>query len=297
MSNKSEEIFELFKEFELEKRKKLSEFYRRIMNCTVMIETVTKEDFHKTGTGFLFLFEINGRRIPCVITNKHVIEDSERGKMMFTLARDQQGTKTNTLSIDKDFRNKWLKLEDVDLALFTLASNMNKLHEDYNVQLNNFFIRESQIPASYDFTSDDESVGGLFDIYMPGYPTGLRDNIHNLPIMRKGITATPPAQNFNGQPNFLIDCACFGGSSGSPVFTYDSRTDLFVLLGILSDAGIVENKGYFKTQNYGNKKEIIVNALSHIGYVIHSSKLRDFIQHLEIYLEIEKQSNVDEKQD
>ena len=53
---------------------------------------------------------------------------------------------------------------------------------------------------------------------MIGYPNGLWDQLHNLPIIRKGITATHPKLKLNGKPEFLIDAACFPGSSGSPVF-------------------------------------------------------------------------------
>jgi hypothetical protein len=35
--------------------------------------------------------------------------------------------------------------------------------------------------------------------------------------MGKGITATHPKLRLNGKPEFLIDAACFPGSSGSPV--------------------------------------------------------------------------------
>ena len=55
-------------------------------------------------------------------------------------------------------------------------------------------------------------------IVMIGYPNAIWDSTNNLPIIRKGITATHPQRCFNGQPEFLIDAACFPGSSGSPVF-------------------------------------------------------------------------------
>jgi hypothetical protein len=42
-----------------------------------------------------------------------------------------------------------------------------------------------------------------------------------MPIFRKGITATHPNLNYEGRDEFLIDAACFPGSSGSPVFLYN----------------------------------------------------------------------------
>lgn len=38
------------------------------------------------------------------------------------------------------------------------------------------------------------------------------------------MTATPPYIDFDGRPEFIIDCACFPGSSGSPVLLYNAGT-------------------------------------------------------------------------
>jgi len=56
---------------------------------------------------------------------------------------------------------------------------------------------------------------------MVGYPIGLWDEKNNYPIFRKGITATHPANDYNGKSEFMIDAACFPGSSGSPVYIID----------------------------------------------------------------------------
>ena len=48
--------------------------------------------------------------------------------------------------------------------------------------------------------------------------TALIDEVNNKPVVRKGITATDIRLDYNGRKEFLIDAACFHGSSGSPVF-------------------------------------------------------------------------------
>ncbi|MFZ7230474.1 hypothetical protein, partial [Avibacterium avium] len=58
------------------------------------------------------------------------------------------------------------------------------------------------------------------ELFMVGYPNGLWDEINNQPIVRRGITATDPKLDYNGKKEFLIDAACFPGSSGSPIFQY-----------------------------------------------------------------------------
>lgn len=88
-----------------------------------------------------------------------------------------------------------------------------------------------------------EDMLGLETIVMVGYPNGLWDRVNNLPIFRKGVLASDYKYNWNGRKEFLIDAACFPGSSGSPVLlfevgSYQTRNALVVgsrikLLGIL----------------------------------------------------------------
>lgn len=64
-------------------------------------------------------------------------------------------------------------------------------------------------------------LGLLEDIVMIGYPNGIWDRVNNMPIFRRGITATHPNLDYDGRREFMIDAACFPGSSGSPVFLYN----------------------------------------------------------------------------
>ena len=52
----------------------------------------------------------------------------------------------------------------------------------------------------------------------------MSDEVNNYPILRKGITASDPATDFDGESVTVIDLACFPGSSGSPVFIYNNGT-------------------------------------------------------------------------
>ena len=61
----------------------------------------------------------------------------------------------------------------------------------------------------------------LEDVVMVGYPTGIWDRVNNMPIIRRGITATHPNLPYNGREEFMIDAACFPGSSGSPVVLFN----------------------------------------------------------------------------
>lgn len=58
---------------------------------------------------------------------------------------------------------------------------------------------------------------------MVGYPNGIWDEVNNFPVFRRGVTASRPLRDWNGKPEFLIDAACFPGSSGSPVLLFDTH--------------------------------------------------------------------------
>ena len=71
-----------------------------------------------------------------------------------------------------------------------------------------------------------------------GFPNGMFDEKHYLPIFRRGYVATSPDLDFNGAPLFLIDASVFPGSSGSPVFTVGDSliggTPALKFLGIIA---------------------------------------------------------------
>lgn len=56
---------------------------------------------------------------------------------------------------------------------------------------------------------------------MIGYPNGLWDSVNNMPIVRRGTMATNISLNHNDKREFVIDAACFPGSSGSPVVLFN----------------------------------------------------------------------------
>ena len=59
---------------------------------------------------------------------------------------------------------------------------------------------------------------------MIGYPNGLWESVKDYPLMRRGITASHPAVDYDveGVPTTVVDMACFPGSSGSPVVLYSN---------------------------------------------------------------------------
>jgi hypothetical protein len=64
----------------------------------------------------------------------------------------------------------------------------------------------------------------LEDVLIVGYPDGISDTKNNVPVFRKGISATPVYLDFMGKKEFLVDAAIFPGSSGSPAFLFNQGT-------------------------------------------------------------------------
>lgn len=186
---------------------------------TVRIECESTDGIQSSGTGFFFRFKYDvktNQHIPVVITNKHVISGSNKGKLIFTIAAGENPSDKEHFEIYFDnFESFWRKHpdNDVDLCAMPIAPFLKAA----TVQGKNLFyipLELSLIPTEAILAT----LSGIEEIVMVGYPNGIWDSVNNKPIFRKGVTATHPCFDYNGRKEFMIDAACFPGSSGSPVF-------------------------------------------------------------------------------
>lgn len=206
----------------------------RLLYGTCRIEARYESGAIGVGTAFYYARRIDAERVaPMIMTNKHVIWDPQHGPavggkfQVHTSASTPDGKMhpsgvfhyVDFVSADYPFHSFWRSHEDlgVDLCAMPAASLI--------------YIMRALGSAPFLTAIDDsfvlslDQVGDLNvieDVIMVGYPTGLWDEVHNLPLFRKGSTATHPAIDFQGRPEFVVDLACFPGSSGSPVFSLRS---------------------------------------------------------------------------
>jgi len=190
---------------------------------TVRIECEYNDGTSGMGTGFFFQFlrdEATGEHIPVVITNKHVIKDSAKGRLIMTKANGNNeplDTEHFQVFFD-DFESFWRKhpVDDVDLCAMPIAPFLN---EAKNRGEKLFFksLDKSLLPTQKQL----EDFSALEEILMVGYPNGIWDHVNNKPILRQGVTATHPNFDYCGKKELMIDAACFPGSSGSPVFIFN----------------------------------------------------------------------------
>ena len=256
-----------------------------------------------TGTGFFYNFlkyDVKGKlefRALALVTNKHITEDCNKLEFNLPIVK-----KENCYKEEED-----IEIEDLTFKEITV-SNLEDLvinHPDESVDLSIILITKiiSDLQKTdqrtffktfdHGFVLDPKKAFELLDaveeIIMIGYPNGIWDETNNLPVFRRGITATHPAVNYNGLKEFMIDAACFTGSSGSPVFLLDSGASSQkksketirrreILLGIMSSGETMYMEGKMKRVKVQTKKskQPVVETFLNLGYVIKSERLVDF---------------------
>jgi hypothetical protein len=200
----------------------------QLVHSTVRIEAISAAGDLATGTGFFFrLQETGDTHVPVIVTNRHVVSDAQRIRFHMTLA-DVQGEPRYGSHIPIEVTaavmprgRLWVGHPDpaIDLAMVFLAPVM-RLADAQKIRLFYVTLDASLVPSDADL----DALTAVEDILMIGYPNGIWDTTNNLPIVRKGVTATHPARSYCGRAEFMIDAACFPGSSGSPVFLFNAGT-------------------------------------------------------------------------
>jgi len=191
--------------------------FENILFTTVRIEATLPNNSINTGTGFIFNYVKSNKQYLFVVTNKHVIKDSTKGRLTFNQSDGEKPILGKFFTIEyPNFEKQWIghSQQDIDVAIMPFAPTLNEL-SNRGVQIFFKAITQDLIPSDKILREDIDAVE---DIVFIGYPSDIYDKRNLLPVVRKGITATPISVDFEGRPTFLIDASIFPGSSGSPVF-------------------------------------------------------------------------------
>lgn len=184
------------------------------------------------GTGYFYKIETSVEDqpgfvnvSPVIVTNKHVVVGAKVLKFTLDLVKKtdvigEDGTASwqerHVFEIDQVGEAVIMHPDpSVDLCIIQMGSILGRIKEEFTIK--NFFING-------DWRLSEEDILGIRSIepiVMMGYPNGIWDSHNNKPIARQGLTATHSLVKWNGERYFVIDCACFPGSSGSPVFLYE----------------------------------------------------------------------------
>jgi hypothetical protein len=191
------------------------------------------------GTGFIYLLSGSENKteadetawFPALITNKHVIFGCDEAKLVFSIAPAKSGYDANGIRNGKRHHNVVITLTTIDPRIPALIPHPNQCIDLCAIPLgplindlvgNSLELVHHGLNIGFQLTADErKNIRAIEPIAMVGYPSGLWDSVNNAPIVRRGSTATHALVNYIGKPEFLIDAACFPGSSGSPVFLFE----------------------------------------------------------------------------
>lgn len=235
------------------------------------------------GTGFWVQFREGRRYYEGLVTNKHVLDGHSEAYISIELADcGGQNPKQVTLGGGREhFTVLNHPDDDVDLCIMEFRFPPGSKRSTRSRALSEEMFIDKD-PRNSD-------VSPIENITFVGYPLGLSDEIHNRPLVRRGVTATHPLVDYNGRSVFLIDAACFPGSSGSPVFLHDLAMrvpgisgmiarDRVAFIGILSATKCLEASGRIVVVDIptATRPISLTNVPAALGVVIRSSRLLDF---------------------
>jgi len=234
------------------------------------------------------------KSFPLIVTNRHVVQEATNGS--FQLHEAQPGVSQPkpsgrffTIEID-NFESQWISHPNpgVDLCAMPFQP-LRARAEEAGKTIFNVSFDEGLVLSGEQL----EKLTAVEDILLVGYPIGLWDKKNNLPLIRRGITASHPAIGFLGKPQFVIDAACFPGSSGSPVvlanmgsyYTKDGSLVVgtrFGLLGILHAGPQWTAKGDIEIKPIPTAALPVAKTplMIHLGYVIKAREILTLAEYI-----------------
>ena len=257
--------------------------FEKLLFSTVKI-TVQRGASMSTGTGFFYDVDVGaGNTVPLLVTNKHVLA---------------QGGVASIWCHEKSADGSLKPSGSVKQAIINVAPGATIEHPDQNVDICavpfGHIINQAEetgkplffIPFTKEIIPKDSqwsNFDALEEVIMIGCPNGIYDTVNYNPIIRQGITATPLAQRYLGKPEFMVDMACFPGSSGSPILlvnqmgyrdkvsgTFRMGSGRIFFLGILYAGPLITNQGQIVL---GQAPQVMTNTMMHLGNAIRSSEM------------------------
>jgi hypothetical protein len=256
----------------------------KLVHTTVRLLTYDSNNNSSAGTGFFFKFEYGDDGfVPMLITNRHMLATGMRAEVCITHDENgapKYGSYERYTIIDLQKCVVYHPERSVDLAAIYMGGILNDMaskgRKPYYV-----LVQQEDLPSDAELAS----MTTFEEVVMVGYPNGIWDSKNNLPIARRGYTATPFSRDYEGRKEFLIDAACFPGSSGSPVFLYNSgpfatSSGISIghrckLLGIIYAGPVQTQRGTIVVEPIPTAHQLVSISRNpvHLGFCIKSSEI------------------------
>ncbi len=251
----------------------------------LLFTTVRLETDKWSWTWFFFHLKIDNKIYPIIITNKHVVNYKTNEKVKFHL--HEKIANKPEWNIEIEYTADWLfhPEDSVDLCCCLVQT----LFHDIKTSLGKDVFYKNVDESFIENNQRLEELNAIEDIVMVWYPNGLWDQKHNLPLFRKGITASHPWIDFNGKSEWVVDMACFPGSSWSPIFISNEGTSYMdksgtinfdnriMFLGILFAWPVMNSKWELIVENIPTSQTVISQTpiMINLGYYIKAVKILD----------------------
>lgn len=256
-----------------------------LLYSTAKLTALKAGNVVSTGSGFFMSFAaIGDRSVPAIVTNRHVLRGCDTIRVVCHL-EDENGRPSGELAnCDISISNRSVVHHfetGVDLCAIPFGLI---LHQAKDAGKPIFF---RPLPMDLVPKEDDwQYFDAIEEITMIGCPNGISDEVNNFPIVRRGITASSLSKRYDSRDEFMVDIACYPGSSGSPIFVYDRngyldrKTNTFrlgeqrlKLVGILYAGPQITNTGNVVLMT---PPAVTVPSMMHLGNAIRASALYRF---------------------
>lgn len=251
----------------------LNDQEKNLLFSTVKIE-ITNGHLPESsvGTGFIVSVPVPGfagSSYLFLVSNRHVFVDPAHQISLVFTKRQQDALEPSLGNVTKfsqsEFSGGYVAHPDslIDLACVNISS--------FGESALGLYFRHYSHQHFLEDAPQDLSIGQ--DVFFLGYPENRFDEVHNLPLLRKGCIASAPNVDFNGKKQFLIDAHVFQGSSGSPVFA--TRGGEFKIAGVISQTMIKNSI----LQNVPVATAPGIQQFIGLGIVLKISLLKELLNH------------------
>jgi hypothetical protein len=223
-----------------------------LLLAVTRVATMLGERVLTNATGFFF--ERDGRLY--LITNRHVVLD-EPGKhfpdrLEIELHVDPENVADTvgfSIPLYREGKSIWLEGLDSAGPIDVVALELERAALPATLWFHAF------TPAHLVERLDQVELGT--SVLIVGFPLGVHDELHRLPVARQAVIASSFGIRFQGKGYFLTDARLHRGTSGAPVVTRESapragRADLaWRLLGIHATRLDIANRDAEKDEALG----------------------------------------------